>query len=135
MVEDLVEDLRYSTRSLAKNFGFSMVVILTLALGIGSCTAIFSLIAAVLFPPLPYGDPSRLLYLTTPNRQLSDVPPDAVLPDNADFVDLKRQSHSFSAMTQFEPSRYKLTFQKAQTGIDVARVDADFSRRSKCHRN
>jgi predicted permease len=125
-VEDLVQDLRYSARSLGKNFGFSVVVVLTLALGIGSCTAIFSLITAVLFPPLPYGDPSRLLYLTTPNRQLTDVPPDAVLPDNADFVDLKRQSHSFSAMTQFEPSRYKLTFQKAQTAIDGARVDADF---------
>lgn len=126
LVENLVQDLRYSARSLAKNPGFSMVVVLTLALGIGSCTAIFSLITAVLFPPLPYGDPGRLLYLTTPNRQLTDVPPDAVLPDNADFVDLKRQSHLFSAMTQFEPSRYKLTFQKAQTAIDGARVDADF---------
>jgi len=126
LIEDLVQDLRYSARSLAKNFGFSMVVILTLALGIGSCTAIFSLITAVLFPPLPYGDASRLVYLTTPNRQLTEVPPDAVLPDNADFADLKRQSHSFSAMTQFEPSRYKLTFQKTQTAIDGARVDADF---------
>jgi predicted permease len=126
LVEDLVQDLRYSARSLGKNFGFSVVVVLTLALGIGSCTAIFSLITAVLFPPLPYGDPSRLVYLTTPNRQLADVPPDAVLPDNADFADLKRQSHSFSAMSQFEPSRYKLTFQKAQTAIDGARVDADF---------
>jgi predicted permease len=126
LVEDLAQDLRYSARSLAKNLGFSVVVILTLALGIGSCTAIFSLITAVLFPPLPYGAPSRLVYVTTPNRQLTEVPPDAVLPDNADFVDLKRQSHSFSAMTQFEPSRYKLTFQKTQTAIDGARVDADF---------
>lgn len=126
LIEDLVQDLRYSARSLAKNLGFSVVVILTLALGIGSCTAIFSLITAVLFPPLPYGDPSRLVYVTTPNRQLTDVPPDAVLPDNADFVDLKRQSHSFSAMTQFESSRYKLAFQKTQTAIDGARVDADF---------
>jgi predicted permease len=126
LVEDLAQDLRYSALSLAKNSGFSMVVILTLALGIGSCTAIFSLITAVLFPPLPYGDPGRLVYVTTPNRQLTDVPPDAVLPDNADFVDLKRQSHVFSAMTQFEPSRFKLTFQKAQTAIDGARVDADF---------
>ncbi len=126
LVEDLVQDLRYSARCLAKNRSFSIVIILTLALGIGSCTAIYSLITAVLFPPLPYGDPSRLVYLTTPNRQLTEVPPDAVLPDNADYADLKRQSHSFSAMTQFEPSRYKLAFQKTQTAIDGARVDADF---------
>jgi predicted permease len=126
MVEDLIQDLRYSVRSLSKNPGFSTVVILTLGLGIGSCTAIFSLIRAVLFPPLPYGDPGRLVYVTTPNRHLTDVPPDAVIPDNADFLDLKQQSHSFSAMTQFQPRKLKLTVQKAQTLIDGAQVDGDF---------
>jgi predicted permease len=125
-VENLMQDLRYGARSLAKNSGFSVVVILTLALGIGSCAAVFSLITAVLFPSLPYGDVSRLVYVTTPNRHLTDVPPDAFLPDNADFFDLKRESHSFSLMTQFEQSKLKLTFRGVQSPIDAAKVDGDF---------
>jgi hypothetical protein len=125
-VQNLMQDLRYAARTLAKNSGFSMVVILTLALGIGSCAAVFSLITAVLFPPLPYGDVSRLAYVTTPNRHLTDVPPDAFLPDNADFVDLKRESHSFSGMTQFQRSKLKLAFRGAQSPIDGAKVDGDF---------
>jgi len=56
---------------------------------------------AVMFPPLPYGDVGRLVYITTPNRNIGEIPPEAVIPDNADFADMKRQSHSFSAMTQF----------------------------------
>lgn len=56
IIEHTLQDLRYSARSLARNPGFAVVVILTLALGIGSCTAIFSLMVAVMFPPLPYGD-------------------------------------------------------------------------------
>jgi predicted permease len=125
-VENSLQDLRYGARSLARNRGFAVVFILTLALGIGSCTAIFSLITAVMFPPLPYGDPGRLVYLTTPNRSLTQVPPDVVTPDNADFADLKRQSHSFSGMTQFEQAKFKLRLKGTEMPIGGAQVDGDF---------
>jgi predicted permease len=124
MIEQMRQDLQYGLRSLGKNRGFTAVFILTLSLGIGSCTAIFSLMTAVMFPPLPYGDAGRLAYITTPNRNFGQVPPDAIIPDDADFADIKRENHSLSAMTQFAQRNFKLN----ETGISLsgAAVDADF---------
>jgi putative ABC transport system permease protein len=124
MIEHLHQDLQYCLRSLGKNRAFTAVFIVTLGLGIGSCTAIFSLMNAVMFPPLPYGDVGRLVYVTTPNRNLGEIPPEVVLLANADFADMKRQSHSFSAMTQFSQEKFKLD--RAGTSFSGAAVDADF---------
>lgn len=123
-IEHLRQDLRYGLRSLAKSRGFTAVFILTLALGIGSCTAIFSLMTAVMFPPLPYGHVGSLVYIHTPNPGFDQVPLDAIPPDNADFADLKRDNHSLSAMTQFTQESLKLN----RTGVSLgaAAVDADF---------
>jgi predicted permease len=123
-VEHLRQDLRYGLRSLGKNPGFTVVFVLTLGLGIGSCTAIFSLMIAVMFPPLPYGNIGRLVYVTTPNRNISQVPPEALLPDNADFADMKRDNHSLSAMSQFQQKQFKLNGSGVVLG-GVA-VDGDF---------
>jgi predicted permease len=126
MIEQMRQDLHYGLRSLGKNRGFTAVFVVTLSLGIGSCTAIFSLMTAVMFPPLPYGDVGRLAYITTPNRNFEQVPPDALIPDNADFADIKRENHSLSAMTQFAQRNFKLN----GTGMSLsgAAVDADFFR-------
>ena len=124
MIEQMLQDLRYGLRSLGKNRGFTAVFVLTLALGIGSCTAIFSLMTAVMFPPLPYGDAKQLVYITTPNQNMKQIPPEATIPDNADFADMKRESHSFSAMTQFAQESFKLN--GANASLNGAAVDADF---------
>jgi len=124
MIEQFIQDLQYGLRSLGKNRAFTAVFVVTLGLGIGSCTAIFSLMTAVMFPPLPYGDVGRLVYITTPNRNLGEVPPEALIPANADFADMKLQSHSFSAMTQFAQERFKLD--RPGLSLSGAAVDADF---------
>ncbi len=126
-IEQTMQDLRYGLRTLSKSPGFTITAVLTLALGIGACTAIFSLVNAVLIRSLPYGDPSRLVYLYTPNPQFK-LPVEVFGPAYADFYDLKRDSHSFQDMTAFDQSVFSLASQGAAERVSAARVDGDFFR-------
>jgi putative ABC transport system permease protein len=92
-------DLRYAIRQLFKSPGFTAVAVLTLALGIGANSAIFSVIDAVLLRSLPFPNPDRLamVWATAPqhpgeNKQVHSYP---------DFVDLRAQNHTFSALAAF----------------------------------
>ena len=124
-IDDLQQDLRYGLRTLFKHRWFTSVTVLTLALGIGACTAVFSLVNAVLIRSLPYGEPGRLVYLFTPNTHL-DIPAEIFGPANADFFDLRKQSHSFADMTLFDQATYNLEVGDQVERIGAARVDADF---------
>src|SRR5438309_11006407 len=93
-------DLRYGARVLGKSPGFVAVAILTMAIGIGASTAIFSLLNAVLLRSLPYGDASRLVYLWTPIPKLPDVPRE-MGPSAPDYYDWVRLSHSFTSLALF----------------------------------
>src|SRR5260370_39828385 len=92
----IVRDLHYALRSTRKSPGFAVVTILTLALGIGASTAMFSVIYAVLLRPLPYHDPGRLALLFQSSPADSRQP--IVLPD---FEILKSQSQSFSDLAVY----------------------------------
>src|SRR6202034_2337224 len=126
-VEQAIQDLRYGLRTLSKSPGFTSTAVLTLAVGIGACTAIFSLVNAVLIRSLPYGDSSRLVYLYTPIPQFK-LSPEVFGPTYADFYDLKRESHSFQDLTAFDQSIFSLASPGAAERISAARVDGDFFR-------
>jgi putative ABC transport system permease protein len=93
-MENLLQDIRYGMRTLAKNPGFTIVAVLTLALGIGANTAIFSVVENLLLRPLPYPQPERLVEIL--NTYLPQVPRGGLSP--GDYADWKRQNQSFSEM-------------------------------------
>jgi len=103
-LEILLQDLRLGARTLRKNPGFTIVAVLTLALGIGANTAIFSVVYGVLLQPLPYRNSSRLVVLneTTPKVGTVSV-------SYPDFLDWRAQSHAFSQMA----AMYSLGFNLA----------------------
>jgi hypothetical protein len=70
LLESLIQDTHFSLRTLSRNPAFTVIAVLTLALGIGASTAVFSIVNAVLIRSLPYGEPGRLVNLYTPNPQL-----------------------------------------------------------------
>ena len=124
-IEQAMQDLRYGLRTLARRPGFTITAVLTLALGIGACTAIFSLVNAVLIRSLPYGDAERLVYLFTPDPNLK-IPREAICPSYGDFDDLRKQSRSFAEMSNFEQAVFAIPQGGAMQRIAAARVDADF---------
>jgi predicted permease len=124
-MEQAMQDLRYGLRTLSRSPGFTITAVFTLALGIGACTAIFSLVNAVLIRSLPYGDPGRLVYLYTPNPRFN-VPPESFGPAYGDFYDIKRDSSSFQRMTTFDQSMFSLAGQGSAQRVSAARVDGDF---------
>jgi predicted permease len=123
--ERFAQDVRFGARLLIKDAGFTAVAVLTLALGIGACTAIFSLVNAVLIRSLPYGDPGRLVYFYTPNPRYG-LPPEDFGPAYGDFYDIKRESQSFQSITAFEQSIFSLADQGLAERVSAARVDGDF---------
>jgi putative ABC transport system permease protein len=122
-MDTLIQDLRYAIRILTKNPGFSVVAILTLALGIGANTTIFTVVNSVLLEPLPYPQPQRILMLR--ERQLSDGTLGTVAPAN--FVDWRDQSHSFSKMAALDPyADFILSSYGEPKRLTGAAVSADF---------
>src|SRR5437879_2229239 len=94
-LEDVVEDVLYGLRMLRKNPGFAATAILTLALGIGANTAIFSVVDAILLRPLPYREPDRLVRIWESSPKC-DVVRNSVNPRS--FLDWHDHADSFESM-------------------------------------
>jgi putative ABC transport system permease protein len=98
MLDSLLKDIRYAIRSLARTPGFTAVAVLTLALGIGANTAIFSVVENVLLRPLPYPDPENLVEIW--NTYPPQVPRGGLSP--GDYADWHQQATSFSEMGAYD---------------------------------
>jgi predicted permease len=121
----MLRDIQYAVRMFAKSPAFTLMAVLTMALGVGANTAIFSLVNAVLLRSLPYGDPAHLAYIWTPNDRLKAPVPRELSPSNGDFFDLQRLNRSFSEMTLFGPSGFRMD---GGDHIEGAIVDGNFFR-------
>ena len=122
----LLQDLRYSLRTLAKAPGFAAIAVLTLAVGIGANTAIFSLLNAVLLRSFPYRNADRLVYVFTPSHSLPQIPTEAIGPSDGDFFDIQRQAHSFSASTLFDQHSFNLSAEGAAQRVSAVFVQPSF---------
>ncbi|MEK6281441.1 MAG: ABC transporter permease [Acidobacteriota bacterium] len=107
MFSTLGQDLRYGARMLLKNPGFSLIAIITLALGIGANTAIFSAVNAVLFRALPYKEPDRLVQIFQRFRPQQNMDRMPVAPAN--FFDWQAEQQSIEAFAAFRLSNFNLS--------------------------
>src|SRR3972149_5010722 len=99
MFDSLIKDVRYALRGLGKNPGFAAVAILSIGLGVGVNTAMFSLVAALLLRPLPVSDPGSLVDVFTTGGD-GDIHATNSYPD---FQDLKARNTVFTDMIGYSP--------------------------------
>jgi putative ABC transport system permease protein len=123
-METLWLDLKHSLCSLMRTPGFTLVALLTLALGIGANTAIFSMVHAVLLRPLPFAEPDRLMMLWERRPSTSR---DADLPVSGhEFAAWKEQGQSFAGITIYVTDGFNVTGQGEPEAITALAVSADF---------
>ncbi len=120
-MESLMQDVRYGWRMLAKSLGFTAVAVLTLALGIGASTAIFSVVDTVLLRPLPYRDPGQLVLVseTLPQMSSEDIGVSA-----GEFQDYRDRNRSFSQVAAYESAGFNLTGDGQPLRVNAAKVSA-----------
>ncbi len=122
MIADLWQDLRYGARTLLKKPGFTLIAVLTLALGIGANTAIFSVVHTVLLRPLPFPEPERLVVLATTGVGAA-YRAGVAYPDYADW---RTRAQSFEDTACFLNTGFNLTGVEPPVGVPGRRVNWNF---------
>ena len=114
-MDSILKDVRYGARMLIKQRGFTIVALITLALGIGANTAIFSIVNAIVFQPLPYAHPEQLVGIWTRDLQRPDSRYPVALPV---FRDWQQQAHTLSGFASYCFNRFHLS---GNEGLDETR--------------
>jgi|CZKR01.1.fsa_nt_gi putative ABC transport system permease protein len=117
----LLQDLRYALRQLRKSPGFTIVVVITLALGIGANTAVFSVIDAVMLRPLPYDQPERLIEAQSVNTH--NPQPSAI--SYPDFFDWRSQNRTLEHLVSYHDDLFTLTGLERPVQVDAEVVSWD----------
>ncbi len=115
------QDIQYGFRMLAKRPGVTFIAVLTLALGVGANTAIFSVVDAVLLRPLPYPQPDRLVFLTEQTQQNPGIS-----ISMADFDDWRAMNTVFESMAPYSPTSVILTGTGEPENLQVRQITAGF---------
>ena len=120
-MQTLLQDLRYGLRMLASNPGFTIVAVLTLTLGIGANTAIFSVVNGVLLRPLPYRDAGRLLIMgeKTPEFDMMSI-------SYPNFLDWQKESRSLASLGAYRWGSYDLSGAGTPEHLEGKMVSAGF---------
>src|SRR5882762_1847998 len=122
-METLLQDIRFGIRMLTKNRAFTLVALLTLALGIGANTAIFSVVNAIVFRPLPYAAPQQLVGVWTKDLKRPGSQYPASLPT---FRDWQQQAHSFTGFAAYALNRYHISGKEGPDETRAALTTANF---------
>ena len=118
----LVQDVRYGLRMLAKNPGFTAVAVLTLALGIGANTAVFSLMDTILLRPLPYRNPEKLVLVSETLPQMGGDTEVGVAA--GEYLDYRDRNRSFIQTAAYEAAGFNLTGEGTPLRVNAAAVTA-----------
>jgi putative ABC transport system permease protein len=118
----MLQEIRHAFRLLVKNPLFTLVGVLTLALGIGATTAVFTLVNALLIKPLPYEDPARLVLLF---EHFKDQHLDTIPVSPPEFLEYKTQLKSFDKLAAFDTATFNLSEGELPERVFGAKVSAD----------
>jgi predicted permease len=121
IIDTLIQDVRYGLRLMRKSPGFTIVAVLTLTLGIGANTAIFSVVSGVLLNPLPYPHPDQLVTLheSKPNFERGSV-------SYPNFRDWQKDNHTFSGMAIYRNYAFSLTGRGDAEQVQSQLISSDF---------
>ncbi len=122
-MQSFIQDLRYGARTLMKKPGFTLIAVITLALGIGANTAIFSVVNAVLLRPLPYPEPERLMTVSSTDLTRGNADFGINLPD---FREWRASNRSFEAIAAFSADNYNISGNEEPERVVGAVASADF---------
>lgn len=124
-LESVFQDMRYGLRGLRKSTGFTTVAALTLALGVGANTAVFSVVNAVMLRPLPYADADRLVRVWQSNHRVGRPRSSVSIPN---FLDWRAQVHAFESMAAISNAggSFAATFSDGAELVRGATVTAEF---------